>query len=224
MPARRCSPRPTRTSSRWAPRPRTPGSARRATRGTTVACPAAPRAAARPRSPQARALGARHRHRRLDPPARRAVRHRRPQADLRRRLALRHDRVRLLARPGRSADARRDRRGAAARHMVGARDPRDSTSLRFPGADRAAERTDLAACGSACPLRAERRGHRAGRARGLRGDARARRSSGRASSLRAAARPARALRLLRDRAGRGVVQPRALRRRPLRLPRDGAAT
>ena len=47
------------------------------------------------------AVGARHRHRRLDPPARRAVRDRRAQADLRRDLALRDDRVRLLARPGR---------------------------------------------------------------------------------------------------------------------------
>ena len=35
----------------------------------------------------ARAVGARHRHRRLDPPARRAVRDRRAQADLRRGLA-----------------------------------------------------------------------------------------------------------------------------------------
>ena len=48
------------------------------------------------------AVGDRHRHRRLDPPARRAVRHRRRQADLRGVLALRDDRVRLLARPGRA--------------------------------------------------------------------------------------------------------------------------
>ncbi len=67
----------------------------------------------RGRRRRARAVGARHRHRRLDPPARRAVRHRRPEADLRHRLALRHDRLRLLARPGRPAHARRHRRGAA---------------------------------------------------------------------------------------------------------------
>ncbi len=54
------------------------------------------------------AVGARHRHRRLDPPAGRAVRDRRAQTDLRIGLALRDDRVRLLARPGRPADARRD--------------------------------------------------------------------------------------------------------------------
>ena len=55
-----------------------------------------------------RAHGARrhrHRHRRLDPPARRAVRHHRPQADLRPGVALRHDRVRLQPRPGRADGA-----------------------------------------------------------------------------------------------------------------------
>ncbi len=44
----------------------------------------------------------RHRHRRLDPPARRAHRHCRHQADLRPLLALGHRGVRLLARPGRA--------------------------------------------------------------------------------------------------------------------------
>ena len=61
------------------------------------------------------AVGDRHRHRRLDPPARGAVRDRRAQADLRRGLALRDDRLRLLARPGRPADARRHRLRAAVR-------------------------------------------------------------------------------------------------------------
>ncbi len=42
--------RPTRTSSRWAPRTRTPPSGRCATRGTASACRAAPRAAAPRRS------------------------------------------------------------------------------------------------------------------------------------------------------------------------------
>ena len=68
----------------------------------------------RGRRRRARAVGARHRHRRLDPPAGRAVRDRRPQADLRRGQPLRDDRLRLLARPGRPAHARRDRRRAAA--------------------------------------------------------------------------------------------------------------
>ena len=79
-----------------------------------------------------RALGARHRHRRLDPPARVAVRDRRAEADLRRGLALRDDRLRLVARPVRPAHARRARRGAAARAHGRRRDPCDSTSLDFP--------------------------------------------------------------------------------------------
>ena len=70
---------------------------------------------------RARALGDRHRHRRLDPPAGLALRDRRPEADLRRRLALRDDRLRLLARPVRAADPRRHRRGAAS---AGDRGPR----------------------------------------------------------------------------------------------------
>ncbi len=57
---------------------------------------------------------ARDRHRRLDPPARLALRDRRPEAHLRRDLALRDDRLRLVARPVRAPDPRRHRRGAAA--------------------------------------------------------------------------------------------------------------
>src|SRR5206468_1902947 len=57
-----------------------------------------------------RAVGAGHRHRRLDPPARRPVRHRRPQAHLRGGEPLRDDRLRLEPRPGRPADPRRHRR------------------------------------------------------------------------------------------------------------------
>ena len=56
----------------------------------------------------------RHRHRRLDPPARRAVRDRRDEADLRRDQPLRDDRVRVLARPGGPVHARRHRLRAAA--------------------------------------------------------------------------------------------------------------
>ena len=63
---------------------------------------------------RARAVRDRHRHRRLDPPAGGALRDRRPEADLRRDLALRDDRLRLLARPVRAADPRRHRRRAAA--------------------------------------------------------------------------------------------------------------
>ncbi len=80
------------------------------------------------------AVGAGDRHGRLDPPAGRAVRDRRAQTDVRVGVPVRDDRVRLLAGSGRAADARCDRRGAAARHMVGRRDPCDATSLEFPHA------------------------------------------------------------------------------------------
>ncbi len=53
-PAPSSSARPTWTSSRWAPPPRTPASGRRTTRGTWPRCPAAPRAARPPRSPPTR--------------------------------------------------------------------------------------------------------------------------------------------------------------------------
>ena len=67
---------------------------------------------------------ARHRHRRLDPPAGGALRHRRPEADLRPRLALRPDRVRQFARPDRPVRARPRRCRAPARSDRRARRPR----------------------------------------------------------------------------------------------------
>ena len=67
----------------------------------------------RRRRRRARAVGARHRHGRLDPPARRALRHRRAEAHLRHGQPLRDDRLRLVARPGRAVHARRHRRRAA---------------------------------------------------------------------------------------------------------------
>ena len=53
----------------------------------------------------------RHRHRRLDPPARRLYRHRRDQADLRALFALGHRRLCLVARSGRADDQDGARRG-----------------------------------------------------------------------------------------------------------------
>ena len=69
-PTRCCSARRTWTSSRWARPPRTAPTHRRATRGTWSASPAARRggSAAAVAAGEAPA-GARHRHRRLDPPA-----------------------------------------------------------------------------------------------------------------------------------------------------------
>ena len=97
------------------------------------------------------AVGDRHRHRRLDPPARRAVRDRRAQADLRRGQPLRDDRLRLLARPGGPVHPRRHRRRAAVRRDGGG-GPVRLDLARLPRAGRPADaRPTCAASGSACP-------------------------------------------------------------------------
>jgi translocation and assembly module TamA len=72
-------------------------------------------------SGKARAGGDRHRHRRLDPPAGRLHRDRRHQADLWPLLALRHRRLRVVARPGGRDGARRSRQRDPARGDVGIR-------------------------------------------------------------------------------------------------------
>ena len=78
------------------------------------------------------AAGHRHRHRRLDPPARRGLRHRRRQADLRRLVPVRPGRVRVLAGHAGPAGPHRARRGAAARGRSSGHDPCDSTSIDAP--------------------------------------------------------------------------------------------
>ena len=67
------------------------------------------------------AAGHRHRHRRLDPPARRGLRHRRHQADLRRLVPLRRGRVREQPGHARAVRPDRARRRAAARGDLGSR-------------------------------------------------------------------------------------------------------
>ena len=99
-----------------------------------------------------RALRDRHRHRRLDPPAGGALRDRRAEAHLRGDLALRDDRLRLLARPVRAADPRRHRRGAAAggscRGATPATRPRSGSRA---GSSLPEPRGPRAACASGCP-------------------------------------------------------------------------
>ena len=112
-----------------------------------------------------RAAGARLRHGRIDPPARRAVRRGRPQAHLWPGVAVRADRVRLLARPDRAVRHHRGRRRAdAGRHRRPRRprfdvDPRTGAVLRWhprPGGRGAAHRPHH---------RAHGRGHRPRRGR-----------------------------------------------------------
>ena len=106
----RCSGRRTRTSSRWAPPPRTPPTARPATRGISAACPGriGRRLGSRGRR-RPRAVGARLGHRRLGQAPGRLLRQRRAAAHLRHRLPLRDRRLRLQPRPGRPGDAQRPR-------------------------------------------------------------------------------------------------------------------
>ena len=112
------------------PRPR----ARRLVR--RLAPPPSPRAACRSRP--------RHRHRRLDPPAGRALRHRRPQADVRARQPVGRRRLRVVARPDRALRARRRGRGDPA-----ARDRRPATSATPPRVDVPVPDFTAQACGAA---------------------------------------------------------------------------
>ena len=75
--------------------------------------------------------GHRHRHRRLDPPARRADRHGRRQADLRRRQPLRPRGARQQPRPGRPV-TRTVLDAALLHELMGGHDPMDSTSIDAP--------------------------------------------------------------------------------------------
>ena len=169
----------------------------------------------------------RHRHRRLDPPAGGVHRHRRHQADLWPLLALGHRRLRLLARPGRAVRAHRARlRDPAA--LDGGHDPKDSTCVDVAGAGLRSGAVGESVKGMRIGIPKEYRidgmpaeietlcGSRAshGCKRRRRRD---RRDLAAAHQIRAAG-------LLHRRAGRGLVQSRALRRRALRPARRRRAT
>ena len=171
------------------------------------------------------AAGDRHRHRRLDPPAGRRHRHRRVQAHLRQRLAVRADRVLVLARPGRPVRADGARHRAAVRGDGRPRpvrldlDPRPGRARRR-GRTRGRVGRPVRRCASAwCANWAARATSPSVLARfddavtTLQGPRR-RGRRGLVPALRV--RPAG---VLPDRAERVLVQPRPLRRRPVRPAR-----
>ena len=220
--ARWRSARPTWTSSPWARRTRTRTSDRCATRGTGTRAGRLLGRLGRRGGRAPRAGGDRHRHRRLDPPARGVVRRVRPQARPTAGLPLRHGRVRFDPRPGRADRAQR--RGLALLlNVMAGLDARDSTSVERPeGGLRGAI------------LRPPLQGLRVGVPKEYFGEgidptcARRSRRRSRSSSKRARSwsksrcpTPRRGRRVLRHRAGRSLVEPLALRRRALRPPRQG---
>ncbi len=89
--------------------------------GISIACRAARAAAPRRPWPRSGAARHRHRHRRLDPPAGRAVRRRGHEADIRPGQPVRDRGVREQPRPDRAAGARHARCGGAARTRSPAR-------------------------------------------------------------------------------------------------------
>ena len=167
--------------------------------------------------------GDRERHRRLDPPARRLHRHRRHQADLRPLLALGHGRLRLLARPGRPARAHRARRRDHARARWPVPTRRTSTCSTAPVPDyEAAVGRSVKGLTIGIPKEYRLDGMNAEIealwAQGRRMAARRRREDRRRQPAQHA--PC-AARLLHRRAGGGLEQSRALRRRALRPARAG---
>ena len=191
--------------------------ARCSTRGTARACPAARAAAAPPRSPPASCRG-----RSAPTPAARSASPPRcagSSASSRRTAPCsRFGMIAFASSLDQAGPLTRDVTDAALlfRHMVG-RDDRDATSVAFPEEVRLPTRRAPRRHPPRRARRPHRRGRRARRDGALRGDAgrRARPRRDRRARL-AAARRLRPQRLLRARAGRGVVEPRALRRRPLR--------
>ncbi len=173
----------------------------------------------RRRRGRSRAGRDRHGHGRLDPPAGGPFRHHGLQADLRARLALRHDRFRLEPRPGGRAHAQRGRRGAPhggdgrlrSTRLDQRRSPgaavleRDWYPAQGPAHRRAA---GILRCGPGCAMRGAH-------PRGPAGLRRARRRGHR--RLPAASRAV-GPDLLHRRAGRGLLQPGAVRRGAFRAP------
>ena len=168
----------------------------------------------------------RHRHRRLDPPARGVHRHRRHQADLRPLLALGHRRVCVLARSGRSVRAHgaRRARSCCARWRATIRRTRPRSILPVPDYEAAVGKS-IKGMRIGIPKEYRDRRHVGGDRKAL-GAGQGVAEGGRRRARRgvAAAHQIRAAGLLHRGAGGGLVQSRALRRRALRPARAAAAT
>ena len=162
----------------------------------------------------------RYRYRRLDPPARRLHRHRRDQADLRPLLALGHRGVCVLARSGGAVRAHGARHRHPAAFHGGPRpeghDLGRSSGARLRGGDRQIGQRHEDRHPEGIPHRRhggrDRQAVGAGGAMAQGGRRRDRRGVAAAHQIRAAG-------LLHRGAGGGLVQPRALRRRALRVAR-----
>ena len=224
-PARRCWARPTRTSSRWAPRTRTPRSGRCSTRGIARRVPGGSSggsAAAVAAGLAPWAIGTDTGGSIRQPAALCGIVGIKPTYG----ACSRYGMIAFASSLDQAGPLTRDVTDAALllSHMVG-HDPRDSTSVAMPEPITLPTAEDLTrdparGPGGAAGRRRGRHRDRAGRPGELRGHAEAGRGPRRdGRHLPAAARAARAVGLLPDRARRGVGQPRALRRRPLRAAR-----
>ena len=167
-------------------------------------------------------VGARLRHGRIDQAAGGALRRRRAPADVRHGLPLRHRRLRLQPRPDRPD--REDRRATArsSTRVIAGRDPYDSTTVELPEPVEIPEAEDLKGLRVGVPKELnEAEGIEPGVSEAVNARDRAvpgarRRGGGDDPPALGRVRPAL---LLPDRPVRGVLQPRPLRRRPLRPAR-----
>ena len=223
--ARGCarSARRTWTSSRWARRPRTRRTGRRGTRGIPSASPAARREGRprpwRPVSRRGRSAPTPAARSSSRPPCAASSGSGRPTARCPAPAS-------SPSRPAsiRSGRSRRPWRDCAFLYsVIAGRDPPDSTTVELPEPVEIPDSRGPEGAEGRCPEGAERgRGHRAGRERGgQRGDRalpRARRRGG-GDDAPALGRVRPSL-LLPDRSFRGLVEPRPLRRRALRPPRE----
>ena len=169
--------------------------------------------------------GDRHRHRRLDPPAGGVLRRVRAcKPDLRPGFALRHGRLRLVARPGRADRARAPRTSRCCMNvMAGLRRARLDQPRAAEGGLLAQLRPVAAGPAHRPAEGVLRRRRRARRARAPSSDAIDwfKSQGAKAVEVELPNTAARGAGVLRDRAGRSVVQPVALRRRALRPSRQG---